>query len=476
MYLFYDLETSGLAPCFDAPLQAAFVQCDADLAIQRELTLRCRLPDHLVPSPDALLVTGVTPTMLDNQSQSHIEMMVQVARIIADCKPAMLIGYNTIRFDDEVLRQSFYQCLLPPYAASMTGHGRADVLTMLRAVIMLEPEAIIVPRDAMGKAVLKLGTVCRANGIGLAEADAHDALADVLGTRDLFRLLLERAPATMAMMLANAKKSGPNGIMAGDDPVILGGTSRLVPVLPMIGSPTNPNARVCIDLSRDPAGFIDLPVGDLLGLIRSSKSPVRQVKTNAQPILFCWDHAAHALVEPEPDAVYRDRARVLWDHPTFCRQLALAMQDQYADREPSPWVDVQLYSGGFVSDRDAAACARWHELPWELRGSYAAEHIHDPRLRSLAMRQVFLNAPATLSPEAWRRGQDWQRHRLVTQDDVPWLTIPKALARCEELVATVEPASRPVLNAIRAWLVERRASLGPDEPVGAETHLATTSA
>ena len=43
------------------------------------------------------------------------------------------------------------------------------------------------------------------------------------------------------------------------------------------------------------------------------------------------------------------------------------------------------------------------------------------------------------------------------------MTIPKALARCEELVATGEPASRPALNAIRAWLVERRDALGPDE-------------
>lgn len=466
MYLFYDLETSGLSPCFDAPLQAAFVKCDADLAIQRTLTLRCRLPDHIVPSPDALLVTGVTPAMLENQPLSHIEMMAQIAEIIANCKPAMLIGYNTIRYDDEMLRQSFFQTLLPPYAGAMTGHGRADVLTMLRAVIMLEPEAIVVPRDATGKAVLKLGAVCRANGIGLAEADAHDALADVLGTRDLFGLLLERAPTTMAMMMFNAKKSGPNGIMHAGDPVILGGTSRLVPVLPMIGSPTNPNARVCIDLSRDPAGFIDLPAVELLALMRTSRSPVRQVKTNAQPILFGWDQAKHALVEPEPDAVYRDRARRLWAHPTFCRQLALATQDQYADREPSPWVDAQLYSGGFVSDKDAAACARWHTMEWRFRECFAQWYIEDPRLRSLAMRQLFLNAPEAMSAEGWQRGQEWLRHRLTTQDEVPWLTIPKALARCNELAATVDPASRPAIEEIKVWLQMRRDALASemDEP------------
>jgi exodeoxyribonuclease-1 len=475
-YLFYDLEGTGLSPCFDIPLQAAFVQTDAEHRIQRELTLRCRLPMHVVPSLEALLVTGVTPAMLDDQPLSHLEMMGQIARILADCKPAMLIGYNTIRYDDEVLRQSFFQTLLPPYAGAMTGHGRADVLTMLRAVIMLQRDAVVVPRGADGKPVLKLGEVCRANGIGLSEDAAHDALADVLATRDLFRLLLDRAPATMATMLANAKKSGPSALMADDDPVILGGISRLVPVAPFIASPTNPNARTVIDLSEDPAGLLDLQAPELLALIRSGRSPIRAVKLNAQPMMFGWDQAAHALIDPPPLSVYRARARALWDHPTFARQLALALEGRYADRDPSPWVDEQLYSGGFVSNGDAAVCERWHQQPWALRANFAAQHIQDPRLRSLAIRQVFLHAPETLSPDAWRRGQDWLRHRLTTTDEVPWMTIPKALARCDELAATVEPTSRLALDAIRAWLVERREALAPDEAASVGSVLAAAPA
>ncbi|PTM39377.1 exonuclease domain-containing protein [Bosea sp. 124] len=458
-FLFYDLETSGLAPCWDVPLQAAFLQTDADHRLQRELVLRCRVPAHVVPSPDALLTTGVTPAMLEHQPLSHLEMMAQIARILADCKPTMLVGYNSIRYDDEMLRASLFQTLLPPYAASMTGHGRLDVLTSLRAIVMAEPEAVVIPRDAAGKAVLKLGAVCRANGIALSENDAHDALADVRATRELFMLLLDRAPMTMATMLGHAKKSGPIALMEPGEPLILGGTSRLTPVLPMIGSPTNPNARVCIDLSLDPAGFIDLAAQDLLARIRSSRSPVRQVKTNAMPILFAWHQAAHALVDPEPDHVYRDRARALWAHPTFLRQLALALKDQYADREASPWPEAQLYSGGFVSDADVAACQRFHEIEWKFRENFTAWHIRDPRLRSLALRQIFLNAPEALSPEARRRGQDWMRHRLATEDEVPWLTIPKALARCDELAATIEPGSGAALDQIRAWLLQRRDAL-----------------
>jgi exodeoxyribonuclease-1 len=462
-YLFYDLEASGLQACYDVPLQAAFLQTDAELRIQRELTLRCRLPAHVVPSPDALLVTGITPAMLEDQALSHLEMMAQIGRIMTDCRPCMIIGYNNISYDDEIIRQSNFQTLLPPYAGSMTGHGRADVLTMLRAVTMLEPGAILLPHSPEGKPVLKLGEVCRFNGIGLSEDAAHDALADVRATRDLFRLLLDRARTTMVAMLANAKKSGPNIVMADDDVVVLGGVSRMVPVVPFIGSPTNPNARIAIDLSEDPAGLVDLQAAELLALIRAVRSPIRQVKTNAQPILFDWDQAAHALVAPLPLSVYRARARKLWDHPTFTRQLALALEGRYVDREPSPWVDEQLYAGGFISNADAAACERWHQLPWDLRSSFAAHHIRDPRLRSLAIRQVFLNAPETLFPDAWSRGQDWLNHRLATTDEVPWMTIPKAIARCEELAETVEAAARPALRQIRDWLVAQAESLSPGE-------------
>jgi exodeoxyribonuclease-1 len=252
--------------------------------------------------------------------------------------------------------------------------------------------------------------------------------------------------------------------------------TRLVPVAPFIGSPSNPNDRTVIDLSEDPARLLDLKAPELLALIRSGRSPIRSVKVNAQPMMFGWDQAVHALTEPRALSVYSARARALWDHPTFTRQLALALERRYADRDPSPYVDEQLYSGGFISNADAAACERWHQLPWDLRANFAAQHIQDPRLRSLAIRQVFLHAPETLSPEAWRRGRDWQRHRLATTDEVPWLTIPKALARCEELAATVEPASRSALEAIRAWLVARHEALVPDEPVGAEMLLETTPA
>lgn len=459
-FLFYDLETSGLQPSWDVPLQAAFVQTQTDLSLVREITLRCRLPHHIIPAIDALMVTGVSPRMLQEQPLDHIEMMAQIARILIDCRPAMLVGYNTIRYDDEVLRHSFFQTLLPPYAGAMTGEGRADVLNMLRAVAMLEPGAVIIPNDASGKPTMRLGDVCRVNGIALSEADAHDALADVRATRDLFGLLRERAPTTIATMLGHAKKAGPLQLLDGAEPLVLGGNSRCVPIMQLVVSPTNPNAWACVDLNRDPADYLDLKAPELLALIRSRASPVRQVRINAQPLLFSWDQGAHAIADRQPDAVYRDRMGQVWRHPAFTRQLVLALQDQYSDRAPCPWPEGTLYEGGFISNADVAACARWHELPWAERTGYAARHISDPRLKSFAIRQAYLCAPEALSPEAWQRGQSWLRERLLTEEDVPWTTLHAALARCDELAGTTTaPEALAQLTQIRTWLDQRREAL-----------------
>lgn len=459
-FLFYDLETSGLKMCWDVPLQAAFLQTEPDLSLIREITLRCRLPHHIIPAIDALMVTGVSPRMLQEQPLDHIEMMAQIARILTDCRPAMLLGFNTLKFDDEVLRHSFFQTLLPPYCGAMTGGGRADVLNMLRAVALLEPGAVVIPTDPLGKPTMRLGDVCRANGIALSQEDAHDALADVRATRDLFGLLRERAPTTIATMLGHAKKSGPLQLLDGAEPLVLGGTSRCVPITQLVVSPTNQNAWACADLNRDPADYLDLKAPELLALIRSRSSPIRQVRVNAQPLLFNWEQGAHAIADRQPDDVYRERMGRIWRHPTFTRQLVLALQDQYSDRAPSPWPEGTLYEGGFISNADVAACARWHELPWSDRAGYAARHISDPRLKSFAIRQVFLCAPEALSQEAWQRGQAWLGERLLTEEDVPWTTLHAALARCDELAGTTtSPEALAQLTQIRTWLGQRREAL-----------------
>ena len=142
--------------CIRDRLQAALIHCDDNLKPLSELSLRCRLPAHIVPAPGALLTTGIGPAQLEQAPMSSTEMLLAIAKALSAWAPSIVIGYNSIRFDEEMLRHAFFTHLLPPYATQLGGHRRADLLTMARAVAMIEPSAITVPIGTTGKQSFKM--------------------------------------------------------------------------------------------------------------------------------------------------------------------------------------------------------------------------------------------------------------------------------------------------------------------------------
>jgi len=112
-FIFYDTETTGVEIAFDQILQFAAIKTDDDLNELDRLDIRCRLMPHIVPSPGALRVTGVRPAMLtDPNLPSHYEATCQIRAKLLEWSPAVFIGYNSISFDEELLRQPIH--LFPP--------------------------------------------------------------------------------------------------------------------------------------------------------------------------------------------------------------------------------------------------------------------------------------------------------------------------------------------------------------------------
>ncbi|MGO8737598.1 exonuclease domain-containing protein [Rhodoblastus sp.] len=115
--VFYDLETSGLDPAFDQILQIAAIKTDADFCESapstRQFSYRARLRAHVVPSPAALLTTGLRPIDLE-QGMDLADMMFDAHQLFSAWGPAAFIGYNNLRFDEKFLRHGFFANLLPP--------------------------------------------------------------------------------------------------------------------------------------------------------------------------------------------------------------------------------------------------------------------------------------------------------------------------------------------------------------------------
>ena len=198
-YVFYDTETTGIETTFDQILQFAAIRTDDDLNELERFNIRCRLLPHIIPSPIALQVTHVTPSMLtDSALPSHYEMVRQICDTLLEWSPATFIGFNSMSFDENLLRQALFQTLHPPYLTNTNGNARSDALRVAHAASVYTPDAMVVQTNDRGRQVFTLDRLAHANGYNYD--DAHEAMADVEATIYMVRLIRDRAPGVWKAM------------------------------------------------------------------------------------------------------------------------------------------------------------------------------------------------------------------------------------------------------------------------------------
>ena len=178
-FLWYDIETSGTSPAHDRIVQFASLRTDADLRpVEPPLSTYIQLGAEVVPWPESLLVTGITPQTLTT-GQPEWEAMTEILRVF-ETPRTCVVGYNNLLFDDEFIRYTLYRNLLDPYAREWRdGNSRWDIIDVVRAAGALRPEGIEWP-VIDGTPSFRLQAIAEANG--LAHESPHDALSDVHAT------------------------------------------------------------------------------------------------------------------------------------------------------------------------------------------------------------------------------------------------------------------------------------------------------
>lgn len=203
--IFYDTETTGLDPYFDQILQFAAIKTDEDFNELDRYEIRCRLLPHIVPHPMAMLVTGVTTELLtDPKLPSHYEMMSAIRKKLMGWGQATYVGYNSIRYDEAMLRSAFYQTLHPIYLTNTNGNGRTDALQLMQAASVFAPGLLNIPVSDKGKPVFKLDQLAPANGF--SHEHAHDALADVEATIYMTKKVADAVPELWRRLRACGEK------------------------------------------------------------------------------------------------------------------------------------------------------------------------------------------------------------------------------------------------------------------------------
>jgi exodeoxyribonuclease-1 len=425
-FYWHDYETFGRTPRRDRPAQFAGVRTDADLnEIGPPAMLYCRPAPDTLPDPESCLLTGIVPqTCLERGLPEH----AFAGRIEAElAAPGTVgVGYNTIRFDDEVTRHLFWRNLIDPYAREWQNEcGRWDLLDTVRATWALRPEGIEWPFHEDGRPSFKLEHLTRANG--LAHEAAHDALSDVRATIALARLIKSRQPRLWDFCLKLRRKEAvwaeigvgrPFLHLSGMYGLEQGGMAVVFPLAP---HPTNRNELIVWDLSHDPEMLADLDVDTLrLRLFTRAaelpegveRLPVKTIHVNKSPVvvgnLKTLTPAVLDRFALDLDRAHR-HARVA---PTVAERLQAVWRDVYARpaADAVPDVDEDLY-GGFVGNEDRRKLERLRRLAGEqLAGQRVA--FEDGRLEELLFRYRARNFPDTLSAEEHARWVDHCAARL----------------------------------------------------------------
>jgi exodeoxyribonuclease I len=164
-FVFYDTETTGTNTTFDQILQFAAIYTDEHFNELDRLEIRSRLLPYVIPAPGALLTNGVSaPTLHDPQLPSHYEMVRAIHQKLRSWSPAIFIGYNSIAFDERILRQALYQTLHSPYLTNTIGNSRTDAMKMVLAASVFAPDALVLPMNEKGVPSFKLEHVAAVNG------------------------------------------------------------------------------------------------------------------------------------------------------------------------------------------------------------------------------------------------------------------------------------------------------------------------
>ena len=464
----HDYETSGADPTQDRPWQFAGIRTDTELNIVGEpLTLYAQPAEDRLPHPAAVRVTGITP---QEAHEKGVPEATFISRILAElAKPnTCTVGYNSIRFDDEVTRFTLWRNLRDPYAREwQNGNSRWDLLDVVRAFWALSPNGLEWPQRDDGLTSFRLEDLTAANGI--EHGAAHDALADVIATIEMAKRLKQTNTHLFTTLYGNRSKRAASALIELPrlKPLVyvsgIFGAARhnVALVVPVAWHPDNNSEVICVDLAGS-TEYLDQPVEQLREALfapasaRSTEAvrpPLTAVRLNRAPVLLPADWLAGETAERLGLDGGHHRAHLAALHAARAadeKAFVARFQDIWRERAFPPRTDPdQMLYDGFVNDADRALC---QQIVKQEPAALATQSwpFTDARLPELLLRYRARNFPDSLSTDErdqWREHCQWQRQ----EGDFNQNSFTRALAE-ERARAGITPATTRALDALEQWV------------------------
>ena len=470
-FYWHDYETWGASPATDRAAQFAGIRTDAELnPIGEPLVLYAQPAQDVLPQPQACLTTGITPQQALAEGLPEADFFAAIHAELSQPGTCAL-GYNSLRFDDEVTRYGLYRNFFDPYEREWKrGNSRWDLIDVVRLTRALRPEGFNWPtHPEAGTTSFRLTDLTAANGIG--HADAHDALADVQATIALARLLRQQQPRLFEYCRTHRDKKTLGALLdpQAATPVLHvsarypAATGCIALVLPLAWHPTQKNGVIVYDLRQAPDDVLqlsaeeihtrlytatdDLPAGQhrpALKVVHLNRAPV-VVPANTLTDAACTDWQMPAAPAAEHAAALQAA------QPALAAKLAEVFSIPYPARGTDP--DFDLYGGGFLAPADRALCQDVRQATPEALASLQPDFI-DPRLTTLLFRYRARNWPDTLNACEQAEWDTFRHHRLTDPAAGASITLADYQAELSQLIVSATDQERDLLEALLAWPAE----------------------
>lgn len=429
-FYFYDLETSGINPRSDRIMQFAGQRTDLNLKpIGQPDKFYLKITPDILPEPDAVLITGITPQQTLSEGDSEAEFLKHFYQNIA-LPDTIFLGFNNIRFDDEFVRYLNYRNFYDAYEWQwQSGRSRWDLLDVIRMTRALRPQGINWPKDDEGKPSNRLTLLTKANNI--KHDQAHDALSDVQATIAIADLIAQKQPKLFNFLLENRDKKRVAALVTKAEPFVYSSGryasefEKTTVAVTIANHSTQHGTVLVYDLRVDPTPFAKKTVKELAEMLDATKTaekqeqlPVKQLQLNRCPAvapLSVLDVDSQKRLNLKQDSINRNLKSLLAFGDLGDKiQAAFRVYDQ--QKKASYVIDInnvdaQLYDG-FFNDQDVQKMSVVRLADANQLADLHPEFV-DTRLVKLLLLYKARQFPSSLSNAERNMWEEYRAYKLL---------------------------------------------------------------
>ena len=433
--IFYDLETTGRSAYWDQVIQIAAICTDEHLNVLDEINLIGKLNSFSVPDPEALLVNKIPIDNIVKSNFSNYSLISEIFHKFSEWTPAIFIGYNSIKFDEEVIRNAFFKNLFDPYLTVKNDNTRVDLLEITRIANFFYPDKIKSLLSKKGSAIMKLESIAHTNGI--KNFTAHDAMGDTYASLELAKLIKNQIPELWNKSISQSNKMQLEASIASKPFCYLESFFGKVKLfcLSFVGFHPKYKWALCFDLFEDPKKVLEMDNSDLYAFLENSPKKIRKIRLNKSPILLDFE-IKKTLDEYNviSDDVLLERHNFISTNQEF-RDKVLSCYNDIILNEPQldVYAEESIYKK-FISTSDSFLIKEFQKADWEKKFTIM-EKFKDERLKYFAEILIFEEQPELLEKESFLKIKEHLKKRIMSTNKERWLTIYDAYKKIDDLRA-----------------------------------------